>query len=104
MYYWWYYQKMRYDQMRKTCSTQGWTLLIYYGILNAAVMLVMIVDGVAAALAGQDETAMVESMMDSSGWGYFLAIGIGLLWLLLWKKPAYFSNVIEGARKSIYGE
>lgn len=99
MYYWWYYQKMRYEQMRKTYSAQGWTLLIYYGILNAAVMIVMVAGGVAAALAGQDETAMMDSMMESSGWGYFLAIGVGLLWLLLWKKPAYFSHVIMKKEK-----
>lgn len=94
------YEYYRLRQLRKVYSCQGWTLLIYYGILNAAVTLTMVIDAVyqsfAAILSGQEisEEELTRIMEANSGWGYFLAIGVGLLILLLWKKPRYFSQVI----------
>ena len=94
------YEEYRLKEMRRVYSRQGWALLIYYGILNAAVMLVMMVDaiyqGVVMAMTGQemDLQQITETLEANSGWGYFLAIGVGLLILLLWKKPRYFGQTI----------
>lgn len=94
------YEHYRLNELRKVYSCQGWTLLIYYGILNAAVLLCMLIDTMARSFAlamvgGElDMEQLTETMVDNSGWGYFLAIGIGLLILLLWKKPRYFVNTI----------
>lgn len=94
------YEQFRLRELRRGYSRQGWTLLIYYGILNAAVILTMFVDtfvrSFALALSGNEVDAeqLAEAMVDQSGWGYFLAIGIGLLILLLWKKPGYFAKTI----------
>ena len=92
------YEHYRLRQLRKVYSRQGWILLVYYGILNVAVMLMMIVDAiyqsVSMMFSGQqlDEQQLTEVLEANSGWGYFLAIGIGLLILLLWKKPRYFTQ------------
>jgi membrane protease YdiL (CAAX protease family) len=89
------YEQLRLKEMRRAYSVQGWALLIYYGIMNVAVMLVMFVDSIIktmpAALSGQepDMEQLAEGVADNSAWGYFLAIGIGLLILLLWKKPKF---------------
>lgn len=94
------YEYYRLQQLRKVYSRQGWVLLVYYGILNAAVMLLMIVDAVfqslsiAATGAQLNEQQMVETLEANSGWGYFLAIGIGVLILLLWKKPRYVAKTL----------
>lgn len=94
MYDWAYLQKMRLKHLRHVYSGQGWTLLVYLGIMNLAVMLVMIPQAVNLALSGMDEAQMTQQLTSGSGWGYFLAIGIGLVWLLLWKKPAYLRDVV----------
>ena len=94
------YEEYRLKEMRRVYSRQGWSLLIYYGILNAAVMLVMMVDAiyqsVLVVMTGQnmDLQQMTQILEANSGWGYFLAIGIGLLILLLWKKPRYVSQTL----------
>lgn len=94
------YEQIRLQQLRKAYSTQGWAMLIYYGILNAAVMLIMILDGIAIGftmgMTGQpmDEERLMEKLMADSGWGYFIAMGVGLLILLLWKKPRFCFGTI----------
>lgn len=99
------YEYYRLQQLRKVYSGQGWAMLIYYGILNVAVMAVMVVDafsqGLMSALTNQalDEEQLTQEMMDHSGWGYFVAIGIGLLVLLLWKKPKYMKEVLWATGK-----
>jgi hypothetical protein len=93
-------EQLRLKQMRHTYSVQGWALLVYYGIMNVAVMLVMfmdaIVQSVSIALSSQepDMEQMTESMMENSAWGYFVAIAAGLLVLLLWKKPKFCFQTI----------
>jgi membrane protease YdiL (CAAX protease family) len=37
---------------------------------------------------------MEQALSGDSGWGYLLAIGVGLLILLLWKKPRYFAQTL----------
>ena len=94
------YEYLRLRQLRKVYSRQGWILLVYYGILNVSVVLLMIVDAIyqalRIALSGQemDEQQLMQILEAHSGWGYFLAIGIGLLILLLWKKPRYVRQTL----------
>lgn len=79
-------EQLRLQYIRHTCSVQGWTLLVYLGIMNAAVIVVTIFGAIAQAITG---SMNMDQLMDASGWGYFLSIGIGLLILLLWKKPEF---------------
>lgn len=93
-------EKERLLQIRHGYSVQGWTLLIYYGIMNVAVfgvtIISTIVHSIQMAAAGKDldMTTLLEQVMADTGWGYLVSIAAGLLILLLWKKPAYFSQVL----------
>lgn len=94
-----YYDDLRLRYMRHVYSVQGWALLIYYGIMNAAVLVLMIgsviMSSMAMVLQGDLQLEYLEQQMVSvSGWGYILAIGIGGMWLMLWKKPEFFFHTI----------
>lgn len=99
------YEYYRLRQLRKVYSRQGWILLVYYGILNVAVILWMVFDALFQSLflvasgTQMDEQQLTQVLEANSGWGYFLAIGIGLLILLLWKKPRYFTQTLWTAGK-----
>lgn len=56
--------------LRRQARIQGGVLLIYWAILNLTVLV----------------------MASDSGWGYLLAVAMGVAILLLWKKPSYFSQ------------
>ena len=90
----------RLKELRNVYSQQGLILLAYYGILNAAVFLMMFVEtffkSFVLILSGQEVELeqLTQSMEANSGWGYFLAIAIGFLILLLWKKPRYMSRTV----------
>lgn len=88
-------EKMRRKQIRKDFGKQGWLLLIYYGLLNASVILVMLIDSILRFIAvmmehGTDispdffENAVADSVMGNA-WGYFLAAGVGFFILWVWK-------------------
>lgn len=88
----WCYDPVKY--MRRQCSSVGWAVLAYLGIMNGAVLVMMIAGAFGAVLLGMDAQSAMEFEMAISGWGYFLAIGIGLAVLLVWKKPCYMREVI----------
>lgn len=104
------YEYLRVRQLRKEYSKQGWALLIYYGIMNVAVIIIMFADAFtqafAAAASGQepDMEQMMDAMVANSGWGYFIAIGAGFLALLLWKKPKFcFETIWKPGKKMTLG-
>lgn len=79
--------------LRRRFSGLGWALLIYLVIMNVSVMLVCLLD-----VAGQMEDPSVSlddfgriltDSLTGNGWGYVLAILIGLLILRLWKGRAF---------------
>ncbi len=90
--------------MRRQFSNLGWTLLAYYGIMNAAVMAVLVLQGVILTVqsvisgTAPDIEATMEALL-TNGWGYFLAIGIGFLILLLWKKPEFCFHTLWTTEK-----
>ena len=104
-------QKIRKKGLRRQGNIQGAALLIYMAIMNAAVSVVMIVSAVVQIMREVLRTdgafEVTEEMFDrfvedatvASGWGYLLTIAIGLLILLLWKKPAYFRETILASDK-----
>lgn len=86
-------------QLRRSMGVPGWSLLVYYGILNVAVIYWMLVETAYGMIphiikgrfyAFEQELAKAAE----SGWGYFLAAAVGFLILLLWKKPAYLRQEI----------
>ena len=85
--------------LRKKFSVVGWILLIYYGIMNAAVLLSSLVESVIGMLravsSGDLENIYGAAYYAAeSAWGYFLAAAIGLVILFLWKKKDYWKNEI----------
>ena len=93
------------NRLRKECNKQGIALLIYKAIMTETVTMVIVLGMIAVmfeqVLAGQQDMneilrAMLEEVtaLSSSGWGYLLAIAIGTLVLLLWKKPRFFRREI----------
>lgn len=92
-------------RLRKECNKQGIALLIYKAIMTEAVTMVIVLGMIGIMveqiLAGQQDmevilNTMLESItaLSSSGWGYLLAIAVGTVVLLLWKKPRFFRREI----------
>lgn len=92
------YQMMKKD-LRRRFSTVGWSLLIYYIIMNVCVVLCAYTEMVVALIAAMSRgdlngmVAVAESASESA-WGYFLAAAIGLVILLCWKKPDFWRHQI----------
>ena len=83
--------------IKRRMSTTGWALLIYYAIMNVAVMGWMVIEMVVGLMHdmvsggfGSIESTVMESA--ESAWGYFLAAAVGLIILLIWKKPRFFKE------------
>lgn len=95
-------------QLRRVSNTQSGVLLIYRTIMTMAVCIVCLVYGVMAAFSAMleektDFDALMESIMEGltsvMGWGYLLAISVGLPILLLWKKPRWFAQLCAPGEK-----
>ena len=85
--------------LRRRFSVIGWALLAYYGIMNASVFLVALVETFATLVqsltSGNLNDLLTGPSNAASGvWGYFLAAAIGIVILLLWKKPAFWKKEI----------
>ena len=89
--------------LRKECNTQGIALLVYKLIMNVAVTAAMLIGAIGFVINQlsdpfMDMESLATGLTDyisqaaSSGWGYLLAIAIGMTILLVWKKPSYFRH------------
>ena len=85
--------------LRRNLGSTGWTLLIYYILLNVVVFLwvmsetlTRIVKELFTGNFAAIEQAIVSA--SESGWGYFAATAVGFLILLLWKKPRFLKYEI----------
>ena len=88
--------------LRKDFSKVGWALLIYYAIMNVAVIVVTLLFSFSASLeaASNGELTQAEldwlyqKVADDSAWGYTLAVAAGALALLLWQKREFCFKTI----------
>lgn len=90
--------------LKRECNHQCAALLIYKLVMVAVVvvsMLVMVLTQLIRQLPALEDTdEILELIMDltlqaaGSGWGYLIAIGIGIPAILLWKKPRFFGQEI----------
>lgn len=85
--------------LRRKFGSIGWILLVYYLIMNVAVFLAVFVEAVirtviqmASGNTGGIQDAIYAA--SESPWGYYLAIAVGLLILLLWKKRGFWRDEI----------
>ena len=90
------------QSLRKEFSKSGWALLIYYGIMNAAVAAVAFVSVIAVVVGSvMDPNAslffvmqQLEEAILGNGWGYLLAIVIGSVAMVVWKKKEFCFKTI----------
>lgn len=93
--------------LRRAANAQAGALLIYHVIMNVVIMVVTFAVSFGLAFSGalENETVDVETVtqitMESAGWGYVIAVAIGFLALLVWKKPGYLRHTILQKGKSI---
>ena len=86
-------------QLRKAMSPAGWISLIYFLLMTACVMVTMLVEMLISMTISLG-TGSLSDMMSAaaaaatSAWGYFVAVAVGILILLLWKKPRYWKEEI----------
>lgn len=84
-------EKQQKKRIRHCLGANGWTLLIYFGIMNAAVAIVMVFDMVFQMMSSPEmlftgylDDSVLEKLMGNA-WGYFIAAAIGFVILLIWK-------------------
>lgn len=79
---------------RGAFSSVGWAMMVYYGIMNAAVMSVVLIQVTTMRLSGIDDPDVLLDAAYSNGWGYLIAAAIGLVVLLFWKGPKFFGRTL----------
>lgn len=86
-------------RLRRSFGVVGWTLLIYYGIMNVSVFLTafaQMLERAVQMVIYDDFGAMndLTRQASESAWGYFLAIAIGFVILMCWKKKRFWKEQI----------
>lgn len=80
-------------RLRHTFSTSGWVLLLYYGIMNVAVMavsfLITFINMMGMSTGSEEDINSALYAAAESGWGYIVTIAVGFLLLVLWKKKDF---------------
>lgn len=85
--------------LRRHISPLGWSLVVYYLIMNVLVMLTMMLDSLGAALkavaaGGHTNPGLLMEQTTQNAWGYLLTIAVGLTVLLAWKGWDFFRDEI----------
>lgn len=94
-------ERLERKQLRSAFGKTGWTLVLYYLLMNVCVFLVTMIDAAIRAVSalangmpeGELENVIYEVVM-SNGWGYVLAVAIGVLILRFWKGKDFFYRQI----------
>lgn len=95
--------------LRHKFSKNGWTLLIYYGIMNVSVLVAIILDALLLGLCylrnpDSFQSDFIQTVLDrtaGNGLGYLMACIIGGVVLLLWKKPEFCFHQIWTREKKM---
>ena len=77
--------------LRRQFAPLGWTLVVYYLMMNVLVIGVMVADSVYQKIVyGQVD----EAALSGNAWGYTLTVALGYLILRLWKKKAFWRDQV----------
>ncbi len=96
-------------RLRQEFNKPVWALFLYYGVMNVAVTAVMVVEIAAGLLVhtGGDMQTAVDTVVEnaaSNAWGYLIAMAVGAVLLLLWKKREFcFRTIWKKERKMTAG-
>ncbi len=85
--------------LRHKFSASGWALLIYYGIMNACVMAVAFAVTFLSMINSEGDIDSAVNAAANSGLGYIIAIAVGFLLLVLWKKKDFCFRQIWRSEK-----
>lgn len=85
--------------LRRHISPLGWSLVVYFLIMNVLVMLTMTLDSLRTALeavaaGGHTNPGLLMEQTTQNAWGYLLTIAVGLTVLLAWKGWDFFRDEI----------
>lgn len=86
-------------QIQRQMSVSGWAVLIYYGIVTVSVLGFLFAEVLGKLFQGlisEDYASIENAVMQSAenAWGFFFAAAVGLLILLIWKKPRFLKEEI----------
>lgn len=87
-------------ELRRKLGQVGWILLVYYLIMNVAVIVTAVAEtsrimGTILQNGGSiDEMMNVAMESGTEALGYFVAAGVGYLILMLWKTPRFWKEEI----------
>ena len=91
--------------LRRRFSPIGWTLVVYYLIMNVVAIGVMLVDGMIQQLqafaAGDMNFVIDETAMMNNGWGYLLSIAVGFVILYAWKGGDFLRREVMAKANSM---
>ena len=107
-------ERLKSRTLRREIGQYGWALLIYYLILNYAVVFVCEIDllsrGLQAVVRSDNWSAFESGIMDSmeevlygNGWGYIAACVVSVALIPLWKGKRFFNSVFE-AKQDMTGK
>lgn len=85
--------------LRRRFSAVGWTLVVYYLILNVLVILATASDAARQMLDGTGE--LLESDLMNNGWGYLATVAVGLTVLYGWKGGDYFRGELAQKHRAM---
>ena len=94
-------ERLYVKSLRRKFSPVGWTLVIYYLLMNVAVLLVQFVEIMIQIFPliledpnYQPDIADLAQIVSDNAWGLLLAVAIGLFVLLVWKGKDFWRNEI----------
>lgn len=79
--------------LRRRFTQVGWTLIVYYVIMNVLAVLAMAGEGLRQTLRSVQEGSFTDVDMNAvagNAWGYILTIAVGLVILYAWKGGDYW--------------
>ena len=90
---------MERKQLRKAMSPAGWITLIYSLLMMLCVTVTMLVEALIYMIISlgsgcMDNMTSAVYAASNSAWGYLVAVAVGIIILLAWKKPRYWKEEI----------
>lgn len=91
-------EKLENRYLRRTFRPIGWLLIVYFLLMNLFVSFTMVGDLVSRLLTSLVDGVPFDqpdaSILASNGWGYVLALAVGMLLLFCWKDRSFWRSEV----------